>query len=173
MPVARFAATLSEEWLALAPIRVGRVPTGLGTPPRHVTVESDEGEPVLRCDLYSSGEPESFAFQDVRVWKSWVVIGFGHALHLIGLEGASTISVALGCYFGHTYPGDECLLVASCDHLYRFDADGSMRWRLAQLGLDGVVVDRVEAGTVEGQGEWDPPGGSRPFKVSLASGTKF
>lgn len=171
--VARFASTLSARWLALEPVRVGRVPAGHGTPTCYVTIESDGAEPLLRCDVYSSGEPECFAFQDVRIWKSWLVIGFGDALHLVGLDGEPTISVALGCYFGHTYPSDECLLVASCDHLHRFDADGSMRWRSAQLGLDGVVVDRVEGDAVEGRGEWDPPGGWRPFKVSLGSGTEF
>ncbi len=173
MPVARFAPTLTAEWLGLAPIRVGRVPAGFGTPAAYVTVESDDGEPVLRCDVYTLDDPESFAFQDVRVWKGRVAIGFGEVFHLIGLGGEPSVSVVLGCYFGHTYPSDECLLVASRDHLYRFDADGSMKWRSAQLGLDGVVVDRVEGDAVEGQGEWDPPGGWRPFKVSLASGIEF
>lgn len=173
MPVARFASTLSAEWLRLAPVRLGRVPTGLGTPPCYVTVESDGAVPLFRCDLYTSGEPECFAFQDVRVWKSWVLIGFGEAFHLVGLDGKRTISVALGCYFGHAYLSDECLLVASRDRLCRFDADGSMRWRSVELGLDGVVVDRVAGGAVEGQGEWDPPGGWKPFRVSLALGTKF
>lgn len=171
MPVARLVPTLGAEWLALAPIRLGRVPPGIGTPACYVTVESEGGDPILRCDLYTSGDPECFAFQDARIWKSWVVIGFGHAIHLVGLEGQPSSSVALGCYFGHFYPGDECLLVASCDHLHRFDPDGSKKWRSAQLGLDGVVVHRVAGGAIEGDGEWDPPGGWRPFRVSLASGT--
>src|SRR4051812_6917088 len=125
MPVARFVTTLDAEWLALAPVRLGDVPAGVGMAPGFVTIESDGGEPLLRCDLYSTGAPECFAFQEVRIWKSWVVIGFGEAFHLVGLEGAPTISVALGCYYGHIYPSDECLLVASCDRLHRFDADGS------------------------------------------------
>lgn len=173
MPVARFARTLDAAWVALAPIRLGRAPAGLGPPACYVTVESDGGQPLLRCDLYSPAEPECFAFQDALVWKSWVVIGFGDAVHFVGLAGKPAFSVALGCYFGHVYPGDECLLVASCEHLYRFDADGTMRWRSAQLAIDGVVVDRVDGDAIEGQGEWDPPGGWRPFRVSLASGTRF
>lgn len=171
MPVARFAPTLSAEWSALAPVRVGRAPSGFRVPSAYVTVQSDGGDPILRCDVYSAGEAQCFAFGDVRIWKHWVAIGFGEAFHLVGLGGEPPISVALGSYFGHVYPGEECLLVASSDHLYRFDVDGAMRWRSARVGLDGVVVERVEGDAIVGMGEWDPPGGWRPFRISLASGT--
>jgi hypothetical protein len=35
---------------------------------------------------------------------------------------------------------------------------------------DGVVVVAIDDNVVLGQGEWDPPGGWRPFQVSLESG---
>lgn len=43
-----------------------------------------------------------------------------------------------------------------------------------QLGIDGVVVSivDVEKSLVHGQGEWDPPGGWKPFTVRLGDGTR-
>lgn len=43
-------------------------------------------------------------------------------------------------------------------------------WRSDALGIDGVIVDRISADEIEGQGEWDPPGGWKPFRVSAHSG---
>lgn len=50
-----------------------------------------------------------------------------HVLKSEALGRRAHPHVSLGCYFGRTYPGDECLSVASCDHVYRFDMDGTMR----------------------------------------------
>lgn len=38
------------------------------------------------------------------------------------------------------------------------------------LGLEGVIVNSVEDGIVRGEGEWDPPGGWRPFSLRLDTG---
>jgi hypothetical protein len=172
MPAARFVQALDPEWLSLVPVLLGRVPPGDRTPACYVVVESDSGAPQLRCHLYDSGKDECFAFQEACVWRRWLVVGFGHSLHIVDLDEGTPQTFALGSYFGHIYPLDACLLVASAEHLHRLDPDGSMKWRSAQLGLDGVVVERVLADAVDGQGEWDPPGGWRPFRVSLDSGAR-
>jgi len=43
-------------------------------------------------------------------------------------------------------------------------------WRSDCLGIDGVMVDQVADGIIRGKGEWDPPGGWRPFQVRFATG---
>jgi hypothetical protein len=43
-------------------------------------------------------------------------------------------------------------------------------WRRRDLGIDGVVVDGVTNGFIEGQGEWDPPGGWQRFRLTASTG---
>ena len=52
-----------------------------------------------------------------------------------------------------------------------FDRNGSIVWQSTELGVDGVVVSGVADGVIEGEGEWDPPGGWRRFRILLSSGT--
>ena len=73
-------------------------------------------------------------------------------------------------YFGAFYAGPDYLLVASGDSLLRLGHDGRLLWAAHGLGLDGVIVGLVENGVIQGQGEWDPPGGWKPFALRLDSG---
>jgi hypothetical protein len=79
-------------------------------------------------------------------------------------------SLDLGSYFGRLYAGDSYLLAASAERLFRIGLDGTLLWASDPLGLDGVVVSCVAGGVVKGEGEWDPPGGWRPFRVCLDAG---
>ena len=163
-----FRNALDAPWTSMTPVRVGQVHLGVGTPATHVTVDHD-GAPVLRVDVFES-EPAAHAFQDALKWRDFVVIGFGSHVHLVSLTTRSSSSFALDGYFGHLYPIDDKLLVADAERLRCFDDDGSPIWTSVPLGLDGVLVHRVGAGVVEGEGEWDPPGGWRAFRLLLSSG---
>lgn len=123
----------------------------------------------MRVDLYRSND-ECFAFEEVQSWCGWLVIGWGHRVFLVSLQTCAAAAVGLDAYFGHLYPGDNYLLVASAERLLRIDTDGKVRWQSGVLGIDGVVVDGVADGLISGRGEWDPPGGWRPFQVRLDSG---
>lgn len=79
-------------------------------------------------------------------------------------------AVRLERYFAAFYSREDYLLAASADALLRMTADGKVLWKTRGLGLDGVTINRVGNGCVEDQGEWDPPGGWRPFKLQLESG---
>jgi hypothetical protein len=157
---------LGEPWARMEPIRLG---AGHGPADRFVIVESDAG-PVLRLDLYRSAG-ECFAFEEVCVWAGRVVVGWGHRLYLVEPHCRAVSALDLGSYFGHLYPGEAYLLAASAERLFRVAPDGSVSWRSAPVGLDGVLVDRVAGGVVWGRGEWDPPGGWKAFRVGLESGT--
>jgi hypothetical protein len=154
--------------IRLDPIRVGRVPVTLGTPDRYVTVVKDD-EPVLRIDVYAYG-PDCFAFEEVIIWHDMVIIGFGSHVHAVSTADRSVVTIELGSYFGHLYPSADYLLVASGERLFRFEADRSLQWKSDVLAIDGVVVHDVGPVVIRGEGEWDPPGGWKPFAIAVVDG---
>jgi hypothetical protein len=165
---ATFRAVLDPKWLGLQPVRLGYVPPGIPSPALYVLVEKGD-EHHLRIDLYAhSGD--CHAFQEAIIWRQSVLIGFGHHVYCVRLGPLDVSNVDLGSYFGHFYALDDCLLVASAECLLRLEEDGRMTWKTTPLGIDGVVIHRIADGIVEGEGEWDPPGGWRPFRIRLGPG---
>lgn len=160
--------TIDPPWLAMEPVVVGDVPSGQGTPCVYVLVE-DDGMPVMRIDVHERA-PSAHPFTEAITWAGFVVIGFGGFVHLVSLTTRAASSFPLSCYFGHLYPVDDRLLVADAEYLTCFDAAGAIRWRSERLGIDGVVVTSVEGEVIEVKGEWDPPGGWRPYRILISNG---
>lgn len=160
--------TIDAPWLAMEPVVVGDVPSGQGTPCIYVLVE-DEGVPVLRIDVHERA-PAPHPFAEAIAWAGFVVIGFGAYVHLVETGSRRAKSFPVSCYFGHLYPAEDHLLVADAEYLTCFEPSGAVRWRSERLGIDGVIVTSVEAGVIRVKGEWDPPGGWRPYRISLATG---
>jgi hypothetical protein len=167
MITASFQNFADPPWERVKPVRVGCVPTGLGTPDAYVLVEND-GAPLIRVDVY--GDEDCNAFEDVIVWREFVVIGFGARIHMVNYQTQETITFELDSYFGHFYPGDEWLIIATGERLLRIGLTGSVEWKTEVQGLDGVIVDSIKDNLIHGQGEWDPPSGWRPFQVRLDTG---
>lgn len=157
-------------WDRIEPVRVGSVPTGLGTPDVYVLIEND-GAPLMRVDLY--GNEDCYAFEEVIIWREFVVIGLGSRVYLVNYQTQQATTVALDSYFGHFYSEEEWLIAASGNRLLLINSAGRVVWRTEELGLDGVIVDAINGRVIYGQGEWDPPGGWRPFRVNLNSGEKI
>lgn len=155
-----------EPWTAMEPIRVGVVPTGAGTPGIYVTVERD-GLPLVRIDAWPLF---SGPFTQVVTWKNFIVLGWNDRVHLVNPVTCEVISIQCDGYFGHLYPVGDRLLIADASRLVCINERGEQIWKNAGLGIDGVVVDDVQDSVIVGQGEWDPPGGWKPFRLSLASG---
>jgi len=168
MLTASFSNWIDSERIGLDPVRVGRVPVSLGTPDRYVTV-ADDDEPVLRINVYAYGL-DCFAFEDVVIWRDIVIVGFGSHIHAVVAADRSVVTIELGSYFGHFYPTSEYLLVASGERLFRMGPDRSILWQSEVLAVDGIVVDDPGPVIVQGEGEWDPPGGWKPFAVSASDG---
>ncbi len=99
-----------------------------------------------------------------------MLIGIGPQVYMINLDTQEIITFDLDSYFGHFYPGDEWLIIAPGYKLLRIGPTGSVEWKTEDLGLDGVIVDTIEDNLIKGLGEWDPPGGWRPFHVRLDTG---
>ena len=159
---------IDQPWLKLEPSRIGRIPTGLGTPDKYILL-AQRNQPLLRVDAYRSSE-EAFIFSDAVLWHNFLVVGWGHCVYLIDVDSAVANKYALETYFGDIYADDDYLLVASGERIWRIHADRSLVWQSDLLGIDGVIVDSITKGIIYGQGCWDPPNVWRPFQIRLDSG---
>ena len=168
MATIEFHDAISEPWISTPAVRVGKLPAGLGTPDRYVTVDS--GESQFRIDIYVPGDERCAPFEEALIWRTSVVIGLGHYVFLVPLDTGDPKTIDVGSYFGQLHFKDDVLLVASESRLFRVARSGELIWTTQELGVDGVTVDRIQDGIVYGKGEWHSPGGWKPFRVSLDSG---
>jgi hypothetical protein len=117
-------------------------------------------------------------FEDVRCIGELVFIGYGQQVAVFVPRTGSLVSHPLDGYFGHLFTASDfessdlgsSVLVASASELLCFDCAGRLLWCSPELGVDGVVVQRVQGGEVIGDAEQDPPGGWQPFRLRLDSG---
>lgn len=166
MILAELRKAIDDPWRRFEPIPVGGVPAGLGSPDAYVTIERD-GQPFARIDVWQS---RSGPFEHVSVWGRFVVLGLGDRVHLVDPITRDATSFVCDGYFGRVYPVGDALLIADSARLSCLDAHGAKVWESDPLGIDGVVVEDVRDSVVVGSGEWDPPGGWRPFMLSLSTG---
>jgi hypothetical protein len=153
----------------MEPIYLGSVPSGLGTPDVYCSVEYNE-QPFMLLNLYSEGLSP---FCDVIIWQRWIVIGFDDAVYFVSLDQQIKHVYPLYLYFGHLYPTDDALLVASATYLHCFDTNAQQIWVAETVGIDGVVVNKIEGNIIEGKAQYDPPDGWQPFKLSLRTGQEI
>lgn len=161
-----FAHTHGAEWSGRTTLQLG--PASLGTPWSYLLVER-EGQPWLRLCL-ELAESDYPAFESCLHWRGALWVGFGNRAFRVGLEDLVVQEFPLEGYFGEFYPLEDSLLVSSASRLLHLDARGSILWTSPELGLDGVLVSDVADAVIEGQGEWDPPGGWRDFRLDLNQG---
>src|SRR5688572_4850590 len=123
---ASIQAFIDDPWRAMNPIAVGRIPTGGGAP--EYVVVTREGEPFARIDLYIKGDVRG-PFVEVVSWARFVVVGIDSAAHLVDPATREVRTVACDFYFGHIYPLEDRLLIASASELICMDPDGRELWR--------------------------------------------
>ena len=117
-------------------------------------------------------------FQDVRRVGELIYIGYGEQVAVFSPRTGDLASHSLDGYFGRLFTSSDIeslelgssVLVASATELLRFDGTGQLLWRKSGLGVDGVIVQRIQDGQIFGNAEWDPPGGWEPFRLLLDSG---
>lgn len=159
---------IAEPWIALEPVRIGRIPSGLGTPDLYVT--GDLGTKRIRIDVYHPIEGCGGPFTEAILWHNFVVIGCCQHLYLAPVDRGSVSAINLDSYFGRLYPNEDFLLVASASRLLKIIPNGELVWTSPEIGIDGVQVNRIDNGVIYGEGEWDPPGGWKPFSLRITSG---
>jgi hypothetical protein len=162
-----FHSMIEPPWTSLDPVRLGHACWSRAAD-RFLVVESD-AEPLLRFDLYCCSE-EHYAFEQACVWSEFIAVGWGNHAYLVHRGTRHVSVIALGSYFGLLYPTENGLLIASGERLQFISPDGNQVWQSDVLGIDGVIVDDVDNELIRGQGEWDPPGGWKPFSVCVSTG---
>ena len=130
---------------------------------------TEDGIPRHRLDLCYSG-PEAWFRVAAIDWRGIVVVGFGERFYFLPRLGSAPTEFKLRAYFCDFHAGDEWLLIASGQDVTCVDCDGVARWQSEIVALDGVIIERVEHGVIYGEGEWDPPGGWREFRLLLSDG---
>lgn len=164
----KWSACIDEPWLRMEPYRIGDVPSGLGTPDQYILVNKDDCS-MSRVDAYKSSN-ECFCFQDARIWREFLAVGWGDHLYLICADSGTIVKHDLGSYFGSMTTHDESLLVASAHRLHRIGSDGTILWQTDYIAIDGVVIDEFEESYVKVSCELDPPDGWEPVSINLDSG---
>jgi hypothetical protein len=150
--------------------------------------DADAGDDVEYVGIHRDGQPYALlvvkdhrsrsAFSAVACINDVVFVGIGESLYVVSFATQKIDRYPMRGYFGSLYlpedvaedDADIGVFVASASDLYRFSADGMLLWRSVDLGIDGVLVYSVEQARIRGSGEWDPPGGWRPFVLDLMTG---
>jgi hypothetical protein len=161
--------TIDLPWTDVAPIRLGASPTGLGTPDLFALIALPDGTRI-RIDLYRATGSELYVRDEVMAWHDWVLIGFGYRVFLIHSADRQVREVPIPLYFEGFLASAEYLLILAGEGLVRLNRQGRIVWTNDQLAIDGVEVDSIDNDVIYGKGEWDPPGGWRPFRVRLETG---
>ena len=136
--------------------------------PDAVCLLSLNGTSLLGARLWKSCD-ELYTFRDAVFWQGMFVIGWGDAVYVIDPESTAVTRHDLDAYFGSIYAGDV-LLVASAERVVRLDPNGHVLWTSGPVGMDGVTISDVRDGYIDGDGEWDPPGGWKAFRLRLSDG---
>ncbi|WP_170156631.1 hypothetical protein [Roseateles depolymerans] len=169
------SAEAVNDWHDAARVVLGTPTNPTAAPVAAVGIRSGT-QARWRVDLFASVGYS--CFQDVRGIGELVYIGYGEQVAVFSPRNGELVSHSLDGYFGQLFTAIDLespelgssVLVASASELLRFDGTGRLLWRMSELGIDGVVVHRVQDGRIFGDAEWDPPGGWKPFRLHLDSG---
>lgn len=132
---------------------------------------------VARVDILASAGKS--CFRSLRSVGSTIYIGFGRFVFVVDVYRSLVRRYPLSGYFGHLYDSHDLehldshisVLASSASEVLAFDRTGDLIWKQSNLGIDGVVLQRASTGQIDGEGEWDPPGGWQPFTLRSDSGS--
>ncbi|NHZ39089.1 hypothetical protein [Massilia aquatica] len=133
----------------------------------------------LRIDVASA--VECICFQAVRMDGTKAYIGYGGRIFIVDCVTEDVVIHQMDGYFCDFYDaaqlqtsGEDFRILASSEsELFAFGPDGALRWKTADLGIDGVLVHCVTPTHIEGCGQWDPPGGWQPFILATRTGERI
>jgi hypothetical protein len=139
------------------------------SPGADVLIRAVRGSEKRSFDLnYRS--PDYRSRVEAIFWNGWFVVGIGGRAVLIAEDDERVVEYDLGSYFSAFVPNRDHMLIVSGQGIVCIGEFGEFVWRNDALGVDGVIVHDVRDLVVSGEGEWDPPGGWCPFRISLATG---
>jgi hypothetical protein len=110
-------------------------------------------------------------FKEVWISGSTLAVGHEEYCYLYDLKSMKHIvTIAMDSYFGHLYVYGRIFYITDACKLIAVDELGEILWKSEELGIDGVVIKKIEDSKIYGEGEWDPPGGWVNFILDLKTG---
>jgi hypothetical protein len=145
----------------------------------YVTILYRDDQPALQVGAYVNPS-EEFDFTSWScLWKGWLVSGFGNSIVFIHPESHATHLFDLAKSFGLTShflmmesTDDYLIGVTSCG-LIRFHETAEIIWVADDLGTEGVFIDKIEDGKIQGIGKWSMMLDWTPFEVDFTTGTNI
>lgn len=161
---------LTDEWKNVPEVRAGWSRKSPSDPRRHVLVRH-AGHALLRIALYGNDE-DSIHTEQSASWGNLLALGWGHRVSVIEVNTRHAREYPLGAPFVSMRQLEHGLglLVASAERLFLINREGALEWQSDVLGVSRLEITEIADGFIFGQGEWDPPGGWKPFQVRLNSG---
>ncbi len=165
----RFQPAIDPPWTNVPALALGAVPSGRGTPNLYALV-SRASAPEYRLDLYADGAEQHYFRHQALFVESVLALGFGEAVYIVPWPPGDPRTVRLRSYFISLHRTIDSVYVASGEDVTRLDLGGNVLWTSPQLAIDGVRIELITDEHVTGEGEWDPPGGWRPFRLRASDG---
>ena len=160
-----YSTELKSQWRELP-----SVPLGEGSTAIYLMIQH-QGMPWLVLAMNRSVRPEYWFRQDAIAWKEVLVVGVAERIYMLTPSGNLICSIVLNDYFCEFSSDNDWLLVATGSRVHRLDNLGQLIWTSPPVANDGVVIGHVTDWLIQGEGQWDPPGGWRPFSLNLSNGT--
>jgi len=170
----RIVTQIAPDWEGILVEPIGQVPATEPPPDVYVLVEK-AGKPFRNLGIYFPYGSYNFNIKALH-WQDWIAVGCCDITFFVSLFRADTFIIRMAehdgesDYFSDFWLESTFLLIITGTGIIRVEADGKIAWRNHRLGLDGISVKSVSSKTIVGIGEWDPPSGSKPFKIKTATG---
>jgi len=148
---------------------------------REVIVCKDNEPVIVLCifiEIDSGGFLLEQCFSELLVNDRHIAILYGQHIHIFDIASRQVKSFFLNDYVGHIYPVPDVFsevlsdnfLVTTFEYTFLINIESGIVWKSARCAIDGVIIHSIEGNVISGSGEWDPPGGWKPFSLQLSDG---
>jgi hypothetical protein len=129
------------------------------------------GRPITKLELRykysSSSKLEAIKFQ------RFVAIGLSGFFYLYDLSSENIVLfIDFNGYFDEFKIFEDHLLVAYNAGIYCLTKHGQIKWHNSNVGLDGIIINKVGEGKIYGSEQIDPPDGWTDFILDFNTGTR-
>ncbi len=116
---------------------------------------------------------KSVIFSQSEAINDLIVMGYGNKFVIYDVKNnVKKFETSLEWYFSSFKIDGEDIFVASESELLKIKLSGKLEWTAKSLGIDGVIISKITEDEIKGEGEYDPPGGWKPFVVDRKTGNK-
>jgi len=110
-------------------------------------------------------------FKQTLIVDNVLAVGYEKHFYLFDIfQREVLLLIHMKGYFGHLYFSQTDFYVTDAECVYRLDKTGKIIWQTDNLGHDGVIIEEMDALSIVGSGEWDPPGGWLKFMLDKTTG---